>query len=137
MIDDINIHLISFNVNVIKSSLFELRRNMTIYMIVAILPFYLIKANKDYNRSGICYTGTEIVNDVFCCDNYEAVNRKCRECEKGFESTKGDPCKACAANFHGTGCVNSCECKNWESCDPVKGCVNMSTTVNQDLLTSM
>ncbi|CAC5417566.1 unnamed protein product [Mytilus coruscus] len=55
------------------------------------------------------------------------------ECEKGFESTNGDPCKTCAANFYGSGCVNSCECKHWESCDPVNGCVDISTTVNQDM----
>ncbi|CAC5401463.1 unnamed protein product [Mytilus coruscus] len=48
------------------------------------------------------------------------------ECEDGFSSDNGEPCRPCSNNYFGRKCASICECGITERCDHVKGCVEIS-----------
>nr|XP_022327968.1 uncharacterized protein LOC111127188 isoform X1 [Crassostrea virginica] len=91
-----------------------------IYMYVSIHVLFLT------NLTTSRYCGTEGFGDI-CCDNYyfDSNSDDCMECPKG---SYGQNCiKTCVYPKYGWLCYQTCECADFEYCNLVDGCLNVST----------
>ncbi|XP_078325448.1 uncharacterized protein LOC111127265 isoform X5 [Crassostrea virginica] len=93
-----------------------------IYMYVSIHVLFLT----NLTTSQFCGTSSERLGD-FCCDNYyyNSRSKRCMECPKG---SYGQNCtKTCVYPKYGWLCYQTCDCADFEYCNLVDGCLNVST----------
>ncbi|CAC5378209.1 MEGF10_11 [Mytilus coruscus] len=81
---------------------------MMIYVCVWILGF--VQSEKCYNDLSNGASGS-----WFCCNNHEEKTGECVECDIGYISKDGLPCKPCSLGLWGRRCRDVCRCQHNES----------------------
>eukprot|EP00105_Crassostrea_gigas_P033790 XP_019917938.1 PREDICTED: platelet endothelial aggregation receptor 1-like [Crassostrea gigas] len=67
-------------------------------------------------------------SSIRCCTGFYLSENKCKECDPGFV---GENCSlTCPPGHFGLKCRERCQC-SWDMyCDPIRGCVCNTTSVN-------